>query len=310
MTGNEAAQGFSLSAPAKLNLYLHVLGRRSDGYHLLDSLIVFAGLFDELAFQPASRLDLAVRGPFANALADTPPQDNLVLRAGRNLAQFAKAQGASPPGAAITLTKNLPVAAGIGGGSADAAAALLGLARLWGLACKSGDLAQLGLDLGADVPVCLEGKPAFVRGIGEKVTPAGGMGCAGLLLVNPGLPLSTAAVFGAHGARAVASPEVVPPEAVPPEVVPRDAQALARFLTARRNDLTETAIGLLPAIGDVLGEIANSKHCLLARMSGSGPTCFGLYRDLATAQAAANVIGGGHPAWWVAAGTLLSDGAG
>ena len=300
MTGNEASRGRTLSAPAKLNLYLHVLGRRSDGYHSLDSLVAFARFADELSFRPDDGLRLSVQGPFAAALSgpdgDKATQDdNLILRAARHLAAFAGVRCE----AAITLTKNLPVAAGIGGGSADAAAALLGLAQLWGLDLERGDLARLGLDLGADVPVCLEGKASFVGGIGEKLTPATGLGKAGLLLVNPGMPLSTAAVFQAHGDVASCAASI--------EAVPNDVDALARFLKARRNDLTAAAVGLAPGIGEVLDVIARDKACLLARMSGSGPTCFGLYRDVAACRAALAAIRRDHPSWWVVASELLAN---
>ena len=290
----------TLSAPAKLNLYLHVLGRRDDGYHPLDSLVVFARVADELSFCPDAALRLSVQGPFAAALAGSDGNkaahdDNLILRAARHLAAFAGVRC----GALITLTKNLPVAAGIGGGSADAAATLLGLARLWGLDLESGDLARLGLDLGADVPICLEGKASFVGGIGDKLTPVTGLGKAGLLLVNPGAPLSTAAVFQAHGDAASC--------AAPMEAVPKDVDALARFLKARRNDLTAAAVGLAPGIGEVLDVIAADKACLLARMSGSGPTCFGLYPDVAACRAALAAIRRDHPTWWVMASEFLAD---
>lgn len=296
MADNIASPDIGLSAPAKLNLYLHVLGKRGDGYHFLDSLVAFASLSDTLRFRPARPLQLSVSGPFAAALGEMPEAENIVLRAARRLAEFASVQ----QGAAIALTKNLPVAAGIGGGSADAAAALLGLARLWKLRIETEEMARLGLALGADVPVCLEGRATFVGGIGERLTPAAGLAPAGLLLVNPGLPLSTAAVFRAHGGRYSA--------AAPMAAVPADAEALAQFLSMRRNDLTEAAMGLLPAIGEVLEAIGQSNGCLLARMSGSGPTCFGLYRDQAAAEIAAASIRRG-PGWWVAPGALLADGA-
>jgi len=300
VTGNEASRGRTLSAPAKLNLYLHVLGRRSDGYHFLDSLVVFADLADELSFRPDDGLHLSIQGPFAAALTRSDRDkagrdDNLILRAARHLAAFAGVRC----GAAITLTKNLPVAAGIGGGSADAAAALLGLARLWELDLESGDLAGLGLELGADVPVCLKGQATFVEGIGEKLTPVTGLGKAGLLLVNPGPPLSTAAVFQAHGDNASYP--------APIEAVPNDIDALARFLKARRNDLTVAAVGLAPVIGEVLDVMSGDKACLFARMSGSGPTCFGLYREVAACHATVAAIRRDHPTWWVAASEMRSD---
>ena len=179
----------SVAAPAKLNLYLQVLGRRADGYHLLDSLVAFASAHDTLTAAPAEDLSLALRGPFGPALAREA--DNLVLRAARLLAH----ELALKPKAALTLEKRLPLASGIGGGSADAAAALRALARLWDRSLAASELARLGLALGADVPVCLFGRAAFVGGIGEELTAAPPLPRAALVLVNPGMALSTATSF-------------------------------------------------------------------------------------------------------------------
>ncbi|MEW5704540.1 MAG: 4-(cytidine 5'-diphospho)-2-C-methyl-D-erythritol kinase [Pseudomonadota bacterium] len=294
MTASGAPGEFWLSAPAKLNLYLHVLGERDDGYHLLNSLVAFAGLRDELVFRPDDTLSLSIRGPFAPALEEVPLEENLVLRAARRLAEAIGVR----QGAAITLVKNLPVAGGIGGGSADAAATLRGLIRLWGVAWEPGLLGALGLALGADVPVCLAGQAAFLGGIGEELTPAGKLPEAGLVLVNPGVALSTAAVFRAHG-KAVS-------EAAPIRSLPGDAEGLAEFLKARRNDLTEAALRQAPVVGEALEEIAGTAGCLLARMSGSGATCFGLYRDLAAAKAAAAALRRRPSGWWIAATTFLA----
>lgn len=293
MAATGSRDGFRLAATAKLNLYLHVTGARADGYHLLDTLIVFVRLHDELAFAPNDTLSLVLRGPFAAALGEVALDDNLVLKAARHLARVHGVK----QGAAIALTKNLPVAAGIGGGSADAAATLLGLARLWGLDLDVKTLGELGLALGADVPVCIEGKPSFVAGIGEQLAPATGLPPAGLVLVNPGVALSTASVFKAHGGKTSAS--------VSGETLPSDAAGLARYLKARRNDLTEAALSLAPVIGDVLSAIAATPDCLLARMSGSGATCFGLYDGLPAAETAAATLQKDHSDWWIAATELL-----
>jgi 4-diphosphocytidyl-2-C-methyl-D-erythritol kinase len=292
-----AAGALRLAAPAKLNLYLHVVGRRPDGYHLLDSLAVFAAVGDELRFAPASGLSLTLDGPFGQRLqAD---DDNLVLKAARALA----ARSGRKPGAAIHLTKRLPVASGIGGGSADAAATLHGLNRLWDLNLPESALAQIGLGLGADVPVCLAGVPSFFGGIGNEIASAGPLPRAHVVLVNPGAPLATAAVFQAR-AQAAAGAHYSQParwtEAVP------DALALAGLLAKRGNDLTAAAVGLLPAIADVLAALEQQLPCLLARLSGSGATCFGLFAERGEARAAAAAIAAAHPDWWVVATVLTA----
>jgi 4-diphosphocytidyl-2-C-methyl-D-erythritol kinase len=292
-----AAGALRLAAPAKLNLYLHVVGRRPDGYHLLDSLVAFAAAGDELSFSPAADLSLALDGPFGHALhAD---DDNLVLKAARALA----AEAGRPLGATIRLTKRLPVASGIGGGSADAAATLHGLNRLWNLGLPAPALARIGLDLGADVPVCLAGVPSFFGGIGDEIAAAGPLPRAHAVLANPGAPLATAAVFRARAQAATGAHYSKPQrwtEAVP------DTLALAGLLAKRSNDLTAAAIGLLPAIADVLAALGQQPPCLLARLSGSGATCFGLFAERGEAREAAAAIAAAHPDWWVVA-TMLTD---
>lgn len=284
----------TVEAPAKVNLYLHVTGKRDDGYHLLDSLVVFAGMGDTLVLEQADGLHLDLAGPGADALAAATDGDNIVLRAARLLAE----QAGIAAHARITLTKRLPVAAGIGGGSADAAATLRGLARLWNLSIPEEDLRALGLRLGADLPVCLAGHPTTMTGVGEHLAAAPALPPAWLLLVNPRRPLSTPAVFKArHGGFTPAQPLTAAPET---------AQALAVALAARRNDLTAAAITLEPVVADMLALIAAQPQCLLARMSGSGATCFGLFADQAQAQAAAAALAHTQPQWWVAAAPLLA----
>lgn len=282
MTGAEAIR---LTAPAKLNLYLHVIGRRPDGYHLLDSLVVFTGLADELEISPAKRLSLEVEGPFAAQAG--PDSDNLVLRAAEALARAAGVTAA----AAIRLIKNIPVKAGLGGGSADAAAALAGLAQFWRIAPGAVDLLRLALDIGADIPVCLAGSPSFVGGVGERIDPAPALPRVGLLLVNPGVGLATPTVFAARSG-AFSKPDRFSRS-------PVSAGDLAESLAARRNDLTDAAIGLAPAVGEVLARIRALPGCRLARMTGSGATCFGLFDDAAAAADAARLIT--QPGWWIAA---------
>jgi 4-diphosphocytidyl-2-C-methyl-D-erythritol kinase len=283
------------AAPAKINLYLHVVGRRPDGFHLLDSLIAFAGVHDTVVAAKANALTLAVEGPFAAALSGEA--DNLVLRAARALADAAGVR----PWAALRLVKRLPVASGIGGGSADAAAALLAAGELWRVTHKSGALAKLALKLGADVPVCLAGKAAQVGGIGETIDAPPPLPRAPLVLVNPRVPLPTPAVFRARG-----GPFSKP---APLTSAPRDARDLAEALKARRNDLTAAATGLVPEIATILAALEAQPGCLLARMSGSGATCFALFARDDDARVAAAALRAAKPGWWVAASELLSDSA-
>lgn len=275
-------------APAKVNLYLHLIGRRDDGYHLLDSLVVFAGIGDTLRGAPADTLSLHVTGPFAAGLAGEP--DNLVLRAARALA----AEAGLTSGAYLVLDKQLPLASGIGGGSADAAAALRLLRRLWRVAPEPAILARLAAGLGADVPVCLAGRAARMGGIGERLYPAPVLPTCGILLVNPGIQVATAEVFRTrHGTWSE-------PAALPAGW--DDAAAMAADLGRLHNDLEPAAIALRPVIGDVLAEVAATPGCLLARMSGSGATCFGLYRDSAAARVAMAELQ--KPGRWCWAGPL------
>lgn len=280
-------------APAKLNLYLHVIGRRADGFHLLDSLVAFADVGDELAVESARGLELAIIGPFGKALAAQPPADNLVWRAAELLAHETE----RTPAALITLVKNLPVASGIGGGSSDAATALMLLAALWGVEIMPGRLVALGAKLGADVPVCLARRTTFIGGVGELIAPAPSLPETHVVLVNPGQPLPTPDVYksrqGPFGQVARFAD------------APADAVALAAVLRQRRNDLTEAAQSLVPAIGDVLNALADCDGALLSRMSGSGATCFALFADAASARAAAARLRADHAEWWVAAGRLL-----
>lgn len=298
MSAPSAPHGPALraAAPAKLNLYLHVTGKRADGYHELDSLAVFAGSHDTVAVAHADDLSLFVDGPFAPALAAAMDAgENIVLRAAHALAAAAK----MPPRAAITLTKNLPVAAGIGGGSADAAATLGLLARLWGTPLGEDAMQALALSLGADVPVCRFGRAAFMGGIGEKLGAAPALPPVSLVLVNPNRPLATKDVF-----RARDQPFSAPGRFTAP---PADASALAALLRERKNDLEAPAIRLMPAVGEVLAVLSRQPGCLLARMSGSGATCFGLFADDGAAGEAAAAIARAEPGWWAAATRLVSD---
>ncbi|MCH7888631.1 MAG: 4-(cytidine 5'-diphospho)-2-C-methyl-D-erythritol kinase [Proteobacteria bacterium] len=296
MTAADPARGtiLRLDAPAKINLYLHVVGKRSDGLHLLDSLVAFAGVGDKLEVREADELTLTVSGRFADALAAPEAGENLVLRAARLLAAEAGVAAA----AAIRLDKALPVAAGLGGGSSDAAAALRALADLWRLRPGNDDLVRLGLRLGADVPACLAARAAFVGGIGEDLDPAPRLPPAHLVLLNHGAPLATARVFRALERRWSRPARFAE--------APADAAALAEVLAARGNDLETPARRLAPAVGEAHAALAAEPGCLLARMSGSGATCFGIFAAAAEAKTAAQRLARRQPASWVAAAPLLN----
>ena len=275
-------------ARAKLNLALHVLGRRGDGYHLLDTLVVFPEIADRLAARPARPLMLEVDGPFASA---TPAgEDNLVLGAARML----QAERRASDGAHLVLSKCLPVEAGIGGGSADAAAALRLLDRMWGCNLGVAGLAGLGARLGADVPMCLYSRPLRAGGIGEEIGPLSGLPDIDLVLVNPARRLSTADLFAVlpdrHGGGI--------------GEVPRrfgDVADLAAYLRSLRNDLEAVACARVPEIAATLQELGAQPGCLMARMSGSGPTIFGIFADPALASRAAGRFAARYSNWWVAA---------
>jgi 4-diphosphocytidyl-2-C-methyl-D-erythritol kinase len=276
------------AARAKVNLALHVLGRRADDYHDLDSIVVFADLADRLTFTPAEDWSLDVAGPFAGDVGNGA--DNLVLRAARALEQLLP--GRIRP-ARLRLDKNLPVASGIGGGSADAAAAIRGLLALSGIAQEQVDLALLAVTLGADVPVCLYGKTCRMTGLGERIEPLTDVPRMPALLVNPGVAVATAEVF-----RRLA---LAPGQLAFGPIPPRQGDALA-WLASCRNDLQPAAVMLVPAIGAVLDQLAASSGCRLARMSGSGATCFGLFEGIEPVEAAARRLRA-H-GWW-AAPTML-----
>jgi len=265
-------------APAKVNLFLHVTGRRADGYHLLDSLVVFAGVGDEVTVAPADDLSLTLDGPGAEGLA--AEADNLVLRAARALA----AEAGIVPRAHIRLTKRLPIAAGLGGGSADAAATLRALERLWGLRA---DLPRIAAGIGADVPACIRSRPCRMGGIGEVLGAAPALPRFGLVLANPGVALATPAVFRARGGPFSAPAQL--PEGW------TDAAALARGLAPLTNDLQPAAQSLCPAVTATLAALRALPGCLLARMSGSGATCFAILPTPEDAAAAAAML---PASWW------------
>ncbi len=268
-------------APAKINLFLHVGARRADGFHPLQSLAVFTSLGDRLAMDEAPALSLTIDGPFARDLDSG--DDNLVLRAARAL---------GGGGAAITLTKTLPVASGIGGGSSDAAAALRGLRRLWGLATDDARLGAIAAGLGSDVPVCVGAAPAFMEGRGEILRPVAALPRLAMLLVNPGMAVPTKEVFAGLDSRSGVDMAL-------PEGRFRDTADLLRYLETTRNDLEAPALKLAPVIGEVLAAIAALPGALFTRMSGSGATCFGLFADEDCCARAAGILRQASPGWWV-----------
>lgn len=282
------------SAPAKVNLTLRVLGRRSDGYHEIESLVAFAEFGDRLSFSPGEDLTLEVNGPTAPKAGET--DDNLVLKAAREMATRRNGLKLG----AFRLNKHLPVAAGLGGGSADAAAALRLIARANGLTRADPQLYAAARATGADVPVCLDARPRIMRGIGDILSEPLTLPALPALLVNPGIAVATKEVFAGCMSAPLSSSAA-------------DLAAIANlstrekvvgFLLAQSNDLERSARALAPAIADVLSALRSLPGCVLARMSGSGATCFGLFNTTSAAFEAGRVLSSGHPNWWVQATTL------
>lgn len=292
--GHSTAEAFTEAAPAKVNLALHVIGRRPDGYHELESLVVFVDVADEVVAHPAKADRLTVTGPFAAAAGGGG--NNLVMRAVQ--AFRARWPDRLPPGLDIALTKNLPVAAGIGGGSADAAAMLRLLAGIAEGEFALADLSAVALGLGADVPACLLSQPCEVRGVGEILHPLRDFPATHLVLINPLVPVVTADVFRRLERRDN------PPMPSLPQPLTRPAQ-LGLWLAETRNDLEPAAIALVPAIGELLREMRVLDGCALARMSGSGGTVFGLFGSAAQAHQAAHDMRAKYPQYWVAAAPVI-----
>lgn len=277
-------------APAKVNLALHVTGQRADGYHLLDTLVVFTRAGDRIRIRPADRDSFSIEGKFAPALEGGG--DNLVTRA-RDI--MRKLHGRQDP-VAITLEKNLPVASGIGGGSSDAAATVRALARLWQVRDDDQETATALLALGADMPMCLATETLRAQGVGEQLTPVADFPPLAMVLANPGVAVATHAIF-----RALAERSNPPLQMLP---VASDFSALLGWLEATRNDLERAAQTIAPQIGDTLGALRAS-GAAFSRMSGSGATCFGLFASQAAAEEAARSIARAQPAWYVEATTTL-----
>lgn len=276
-------------AHAKVNLTLKVLGRRADGYHELESLVTFASLHDVVTLEPDAQHTLAVGGPFAHGIA----HENILAR---TLTLLRQAEPRLSIGS-VTLEKNLPVAAGLGGGSADAAA-LLRAVRVANVNYAAHvPWLQIAARLGADVPVCMGDRPALMWGIGENIAPVPHLPQVRAVIVNPRMPLSTADVFRELGAAPAAAPIQKPP--IPPEL--HHLGDLLDYMRAHGNDLERPAARLLPSIGEMKAALEAQPGCLLAAMSGSGPTCFGIFADQAQARLAADRIAAAHSGWWVKA---------
>ena len=291
---------FSLLAPAKINLTLHVTGRRPDGYHTLHSLIAFADIGDQIKIDPHNGLSFTISGLFGNQLSpgdhdSTRYSSNLAVRAAYGFFDLVGRE----PCAHIHLVKNLPVASGIGGGSADAAAVIWGLCRFLGKdPVHLAGLADLLISLGADVPVCFSCAPVIAQGIGEKLSSVTLAEDVPIVLVNPGLPCATPDVFAAFDLK---SQSTVPQAETPDLSAPED---LFEYLEIQNNDLTAAAVSLVPEIAFVLESLKSHPACRVARMSGSGATCFGLFDTHAGAHKAAALIAEKHPDWWVRAGSI------
>ena len=285
-------------AHAKINLALHVVGRRADGYHLLDSIAVFADCADVIVVEPAEELSLAVTGPFAShAPAD---RSDLAWRAAEALC----AHIGCAPTVRILVEKNIPAGAGLGGGSADAAAVLLALNEFFAAGIPTAELARIGLALGADVPMCLSRCALRARGVGEDIAPIEGWPPLPLVLAWPGRAVPTAEAFAALAERDNAplpGPPAMPPAAPSPSAM--SVADVAVWLARCRNDLEAPALTIAPEIGDVLAALRGTEGCLLARMSGSGSACFGLYPDRTAAAAAAGVVSQDRSSWW----TMVSE---
>ncbi len=279
----------SLLAPAKVNLFLHITGRRENGFHELESLFVRTSFGDQVTVDVADALSLHIIGPFSDALKQFPCDSNLVMKAAKSMLSYHDKK----VGAKITLEKNLPLASGIGGGSADAAATMLALIKLWQVEISSEDLHAMALELGADVPACLENHPQIVKGIGEQCQSVSLGFNAAMLLVNPGISVSTPDVFEAYKATAMHfSPEFDEKTDL--------VSTIHLMEKATRNDLFKPACSLSPEIEEVIKLMQDLSYQKMVRMSGSGATCFALFNSLLEAEKAAEIILEKKPSWWVA----------
>lgn len=284
-------------APAKINLFLHITGKRSDGYHLLDTLVVFADFGDMLKFEPADRFMFEVSGPFAKDLTEgerdpSPMSRNLVVRAAYKLARAMD----RPLNMKITLDKELPIAAGLGGGSADAAACLRALCKWWDLPLRSSLLNDFMLDIGSDVPVCFKSMPSQVQGVGDILLPLPNLPALPVVLVNPGVSCPTWEIFKSY-----VGPQRNPCQ-IPNLLI--DRQDFLIFLQGKVNDLFPYAKKQVPQIAEILDVLKHQKGISTSGMSGSGATCYGLFKTEADAHKAAKTIKSFSSEWWVRTGWI------
>jgi 4-diphosphocytidyl-2-C-methyl-D-erythritol kinase len=279
-----------IPAPAKLNLFLHICGRRADGFHLLDSLYVFTEFGDHVSLRPATNFDLQLSGEFSNAVASG--EENIALKAARKLARYANYDS----GVSMHLEKNIPVGAGLGGGSADAGAALRGVRDLWNCPVSDSELQELALSLGSDIPACVMSRACQVRGVGEWLIPVFITPEVWVLLVNPRIELLTAQVYRNY--TGAFRKEISLPERI------NSFDELIALLTPVTNDLQEPAISMVPDIAKVITAIESTEGCRISRMSGSGATCFGLYESKDALMTAAREVEEAHPKWWCKATKL------
>ncbi|MFP4313444.1 MAG: 4-(cytidine 5'-diphospho)-2-C-methyl-D-erythritol kinase [Alphaproteobacteria bacterium] len=297
MTADSADKSLKIFAPAKINLFLHVTGKRADGYHTLESLISFANIGDTLTLSAAKEPALSMSGPFAKSfkpaeLDSSPQSKNLLMKALWGLSRLYK----RPPSFHVLLEKNLPLSAGIGGGSADAAALIWGVLSQWGTPPDQDEFDQFLLSLGADTPVCLHSSAAFVSGIGDNIKKMEHIPEMPIVLVNPLKPCPTASVFKALEG------QYCQPVSMPKHF--NDAHDLSAFLKKQNNCLEKSAQDFVPDIENILNALRYANGCLLSRMSGSGASCFGLFDTTENAQKARHAIAEENPDWWAEDGIL------
>jgi 4-diphosphocytidyl-2-C-methyl-D-erythritol kinase len=279
-------------APAKINLYLRITGRRDDGYHFMDSLVAFASIGDIISLTAADDYSLTIEGPMAVDLAREDPDKNLISKALRLLADHLGRR----PAVAVTLQKHLPIASGIGGGSSDAAAALRAAAKLWDVPVDDPCLYTIAAKVGQDIPACVALRPCYFEGVGDVVSEGPALPPVGIILVNPLIPLPTPDVFKArHG-------DFSKPNRLPK--APMNATELSHYLLERGNDLTDPAAWIVPEIPKVLATL-RAHTTLYSGMSGSGATCFGLCENQQAAIDLQETLQKQHPNWWIKAGQLL-----
>lgn len=293
MQNAKKKMSFSIEAPAKINLCLHVVGRRRDNYHLISSLVIFLGIFDTISVSESKTLKLNIKGPFAKYLG--PKKDNSVIKAALALRKFCNLK----TGAEITLTKNLPISSGIGGGSTDCAATIKLLLKLWKIKIGNKELMKLGQSLGADVPVCLIGRPSFIGGIGEDIKTIESFPNIWILLVNPRKQIFTKKIFSNFKKKYS--------KKVPSSSKLFTLKKLISFLKRSDNDLTSLAVHYAPEIKKILNDLSLTEDCLLSRMSGSGATCFGIFSGKKNVIKAKKTLLKLNPNYWISYGQIVGN---